>query len=44
MGTAKKYQHRGAATMQVKEGNRVADELNALVRRLSYLVVLFSAN
>lgn len=31
MGTAKKYQYRGAATLQVKEFNRIADELNALV-------------
>jgi hypothetical protein len=31
MGTAKKYQHQGTATLQVKEGTRIADELNALV-------------
>jgi hypothetical protein len=33
MGTAKKYQYQGAASLQVKEFNRIADELNALVRR-----------
>jgi hypothetical protein len=31
MGTAKEYQHQGAATLMVKEFNRIADELNALV-------------
>src|SRR5690348_10514967 len=36
MGTAKKYQHQGAATIQVKEGTRIADELNALVSCLPY--------
>ena len=34
LGTSKKYQHQGAATLQVKEFNRIADELNAFVRDL----------
>jgi hypothetical protein len=34
MGTAKKYQHKGAATVQVKNFTALADELNAIVRRL----------
>lgn len=34
MGTAKKYQHKGAATLQVKKFTALADELNAIVRRL----------
>lgn len=31
MGTAKKYQHKGAATLQVQEFNKIADKLDALV-------------
>lgn len=31
MGTAKKYQHRGTATLQVKKFTALADELNAVV-------------
>jgi hypothetical protein len=31
LGTAKEYQHQGAATLMVKEFNRIADELNAFV-------------
>jgi hypothetical protein len=34
MGTAKKYQYKGAATLQVKKFTALADELNAIVRRL----------
>jgi hypothetical protein len=34
MGTAKSYQHQGAATLQVEEFDRIADELNAVVRNL----------
>lgn len=31
MGTSKKYQHQGAATLQVKQFTSFADEMNALV-------------
>ncbi|KAL5114021.1 hypothetical protein ACEQ8H_008077 [Pleosporales sp. CAS-2024a] len=34
MGTAKKYQHKGAATLQVEKFTALADELNAIVRLL----------
>lgn len=36
MGTAKKFQHQGAATLQVKEGIRIADGLNALVNDTAF--------
>jgi hypothetical protein len=41
MGTAKKYQYKGAATLQVQKFTALADEINAIVSSASsYFCVL----